>query len=55
MVSHIAIGLFIILIITIFLRNVSKHFDMAKGWLPNFISVIGFLLMAIWWIYSSNK
>jgi hypothetical protein len=55
MVSHTAIGLFIILIITIFLRKVSKRFDRENGWLPNLISVIGFLLMAIWWIYSYNK
>jgi hypothetical protein len=52
MVSHTAIGLFIIVVITVFLGNISKRFDRVKAWLPGFISAIGFLFMAIWWVYS---
>jgi hypothetical protein len=55
MVSHIAIGLFIILVITIFLRTISKNITKVKGLLPDLVSVIGFLLMAIWCIYAYNR
>jgi hypothetical protein len=55
MVNHIAIGLFIILVITILLRTISKNITKVKDWLPNLISIIGFLLMAIWWMYAYNR
>ena len=55
MVSHVVIGLFIILAVTIFLRTITKGFDRGKGWLPNLISIIGFILMALWWFYTSDK